>query len=80
MTQVELKVTAVRCIHRAAALPFELSDASRSEAQVKAAEVLPACGFDGRRACCMQAAASAVEAHADSRMAVRRQRARSLRL
>lgn len=37
--QVELKVTAIRCIHRAAALPFELSDASRSEAQVKAAEV-----------------------------------------
>jgi hypothetical protein len=45
VAQVELKVTAVRCIHRAAALPFELSDASRSEAQVKAAEVPPALRF-----------------------------------
>jgi hypothetical protein len=45
VAQVELKVTAVRCIHRAAALPFELSDASRSEAQVKAAEVPPASRF-----------------------------------
>lgn len=37
--QVELKVTAVRCIHRAAALPLELADASRSEAQIAAAQV-----------------------------------------
>ncbi len=48
-------MTAVRCIHRAAALPLELADASRSEAQIAAALVLrcgicflwlriPACG------------------------------------
>lgn len=60
---MELKVTAVRCIHRAAALPFELSDASRSEAQVKAAEVPPVLCFAEQRACCMQPAASALEAH-----------------
>lgn len=32
--QVEIKVTAIRCISRAEPLPFELADASRSEADI----------------------------------------------
>eukprot|EP00877_Chromochloris_zofingiensis_P010012 jgi/Chrzof1/5264/Cz15g19140.t1 len=36
--EVELKVTSIRCISRAAALPFEIADAARSEADVAAAE------------------------------------------
>ncbi|GLC46632.1 hypothetical protein PLESTB_001761700 [Pleodorina starrii] len=49
---VELKVTAIRAVSRAAALPFELVDASRSEEEVKAAaekgEILPTVGQDLR--------------------------------
>ena len=76
MDQVELKVTAVRCIHRAAALPFELSDASRSEAQVKAAEVRPPAV---PQAACFAAhqLQRQPKAHAEFAVAMRRQRARS---
>ncbi|GFR50951.1 hypothetical protein Agub_g13271 [Astrephomene gubernaculifera] len=49
---VELQVTLIRVVSRAAVLPFELVDASRSEEEVKAAaergEVLPTVGQDLR--------------------------------
>ncbi len=32
--QVEVKVTGIRCISRAEPLPFELADASRTEADI----------------------------------------------
>lgn len=34
--QVEIKVSAIRCISRAEPLPFELADAGRSEAELEA--------------------------------------------
>ena len=34
--QVEIKVTAIRCISRAEMLPFELADAGRSETELAA--------------------------------------------
>jgi len=37
-TEVELKVTSIRGVHRAGPLPLELADASRSDAQIAAAE------------------------------------------
>ncbi|GIL88257.1 hypothetical protein Vretimale_14134 [Volvox reticuliferus] len=49
---VELQVTAIHAVSRAAALPFELVDASRSEEEVRAAaergEILPTVGQDLR--------------------------------
>ncbi|EFJ52967.1 hypothetical protein VOLCADRAFT_72624 [Volvox carteri f. nagariensis] len=49
---VELQVTGIRTVSRAATLPFELVDASRSEEEVKAAaergEILPTVGQDLR--------------------------------
>ncbi|MEW5315913.1 MAG: hypothetical protein WDW38_007311 [Sanguina aurantia] len=51
-TEVELHVTSIRCISRAALLPFEMIDASRSEEDIKAAaergEVLPSVSQDVR--------------------------------
>lgn len=38
MVQTELHVTAIRCVSRADALPFEVVDASRSEQQLRAAD------------------------------------------
>ncbi|KAG2492339.1 hypothetical protein HYH03_009289 [Edaphochlamys debaryana] len=49
---VELQVTGIRAVSRAAALPFELVDAARSEEEVKAAaergEIMPTVGQDLR--------------------------------
>lgn len=46
--QVELHVTSIKCVSRAAALPFEVTDAARSAEAVKkaaeAGEVLPTVG------------------------------------
>lgn len=38
MLQVELHVTSIHCISRADILPFEVSDAARSEEEIKEAE------------------------------------------
>lgn len=38
MLQVELHVTSIHCISRADVLPFEVSDAARSEEEIKEAE------------------------------------------
>ncbi len=38
LSQVELHVTSIHCISRAEILPFEVSDAARSEEEIKEAE------------------------------------------
>ncbi len=38
LAQVELHVTSIHCISRADVLPFEVSDAARSEEEIKEAE------------------------------------------
>ena len=55
--QVEIKVTAIRCISRAEMLPFDLADAARSETEL-AANPGAVVVLQARRAC------MAVTAHA----------------